>query len=74
MAKLKVGIIGGSGLENPELIENFQKREVDTVFGKPSSPLITGKINGVDVVIISRHGLKHEIPQQKSTIVQIFMH
>lgn len=62
MAKLKVGIIGGSGLENPELIENFQKREVDTVFGKPSSPLITGKINGVDVVIISRHGLKHEIP------------
>ncbi len=59
---MKIGIIGGSGLENPNLIENFQKKEVETPFGKPSSSLITGKIKGTDVVIISRHGLKHEIP------------
>ncbi len=59
---LKVGIIGGSGLENPELLENYKQIEVDTPFGKPSSPLITGKINGIDVAIISRHGFKHEIP------------
>jgi len=59
---MKLGIIGGSGLENPELLEDYQQKEVDTPFGKPSSPLITGKINGIDVVIISRHGLKHEIP------------
>lgn len=62
MGKLKIGIIGGSGLENPEFLENYSQKEVDTVFGKPSSPLITGKINGIDVIIISRHGLKHEIP------------
>ncbi|VVB82295.1 S-methyl-5'-thioadenosine phosphorylase [uncultured archaeon] len=62
MGKLKIGIIGGSGLENPELLENYSQKEVDTVFGKPSSPLTTGKINGIDVVIISRHGVKHEIP------------
>ncbi len=62
MAKLKVGIIGGSGLENPEILSDFKQIEVDTPFGKPSSPLITGKINGVDVVILSRHGFKHEIP------------
>ncbi len=59
---MKVGIIGGSGLEDPNLLENFNKKEVDTPFGKPSSPLITGKIKGIDVVVISRHGLKHEIP------------
>jgi len=63
MAKnLKIGIIGGSGLENPEILENYQEIEVSTPFGKPSSKLIKGKLFGVDVVIISRHGKKHEIP------------
>jgi len=59
---LKIGVIGGSGLENPEILENYIQKEVDTPFGKPSSPLIMGKIKGIEVVIISRHGLKHEIP------------
>ncbi len=63
MAKnLKIGIIGGSGLENPEILENYQEIEVSTPFGKPSSKLIKGKLFGIDVVIISRHGKKHEIP------------
>ena len=62
MGRLKIGIIGGSGLENPELLENYQEKEVDTPFGKPSSKLIIGKLFGIDVVIISRHGKKHEIP------------
>lgn len=59
---MKLGIIGGSGLENPELLENYKEIEVDTPFGKPSSKLITGKLFGIDVAIISRHGSKHEIP------------
>src|SRR4030043_2113979 len=59
---MKIGIIGGSGLENPEILSEYKQKEVDTPFGKPSSPLITGKINGIEVMIISRHGLKHEIP------------
>jgi 5'-methylthioadenosine phosphorylase len=62
MGRLKIGIIGGSGLENPELLEDFKEIEVDTPFGKPSSKLITGKLYGIDVAIISRHGKKHEIP------------
>ncbi len=57
-----MGIIGGSGLENPELLKDYKEIEVNTPFGKPSSPLITGKINNVDVFIISRHGKKHSIP------------
>jgi len=58
---IKIGIIGGSGLDNPEILEDFKEIEVDTPFGKPSSPLIIGKIKGIDVVIISRHGKKHQI-------------
>ena len=59
---MKIGIIGGSGLENPDILTDFKIKEVDTPFGKPSSPLITGRIDNIDVVIISRHGVKHEIP------------
>ncbi len=59
---LKIGIIGGSGLEEPGLLENYKEIEVDTPFGKPSSKLICGTLHGIDVVIISRHGKKHEIP------------
>jgi len=62
MGRLKIGIIGGSGLENPELLGDYKEIEVETPFGKPSSKLITGKLYGVEVAIISRHGKKHEIP------------
>ena len=57
---MKIGIIGGSGLNNPELLVEYKEIEVDTPFGKPSSPLIIGKIKDVEVVIISRHGKKHQ--------------
>lgn len=57
----KIGIIGGSGLEDPKILKDAKEIEVKTRFGKPSSPLTTGKIEGVDVVIISRHGKKHQI-------------
>ena len=59
---MKIGIIGGSGLDNPELLQDFHEIEIETPFGKPSSPLIIGKIKNVEVIIISRHGRKHEIP------------
>ena len=58
---IKIGIIGGSGLEDTKILKNVQELSVSTKFGTPSSALITGKINKVDVVIISRHGKKHTI-------------
>ena len=59
---MKLGIIGGSGLDNPDLLEHYQEIETETPFGKPSSPIITGKIKGIDIFIISRHGRKHQFP------------
>jgi len=59
---MKIGIIGGSGLEDPKLLQAMQEVEVDTPYGKPSSNLILGKLNDVDLVLLSRHGKKHEIP------------
>jgi len=59
---IKVGIIGGSGLDNPNLLENYEEKEIETKFGFPSSKIICGKLRGVDVCILARHGRKHEIP------------
>ncbi|MBI2144107.1 S-methyl-5'-thioadenosine phosphorylase [Candidatus Woesearchaeota archaeon] len=58
---MKIGIIGGSGLDDPGILENAKEIEADTPFGKPSSPLAVGKLAGVDVVILARHGKKHSI-------------
>jgi 5'-methylthioadenosine phosphorylase len=58
---VKIGIIGGSGLEDPKILQNAKEINVDTKFGKPSSTLTIGKIDGIDVVILSRHGKKHSI-------------
>jgi len=61
MQTVKIGIIGGSGLNNPDILQDAQDMEVETPYGKPSSPLKVGKINGVDVVLLARHGRGHTI-------------
>ncbi|MFW9867662.1 MAG: S-methyl-5'-thioadenosine phosphorylase [Candidatus Thorarchaeota archaeon] len=59
---VKIGIIGGSGLDNPDILKEARDINVDTVYGKPSSPLKLGKIHDIEVVLIARHGREHTIP------------
>lgn len=59
---VKIGIIGGSGLDDPNIMQDAKDVEVKTPYGQPSSPLKTGKIKGVDVVLLARHGREHTIP------------
>lgn len=48
-------------MENPEILSNYNTVEVlQTPYGPPSGPLTTGQINGVECVILSRHGRLHE--------------
>ena len=58
---VKIGIIGGSGLEDPRILKINKEICVETPFGKPSSPLIFGVIEDIDVIIVSRHGKGHTI-------------
>ncbi len=58
-----IGIIGGSGLYN--ILDNPVSKEIDTPFGKPSGNVEIGKINGIEVAFIPRHGKKHTIPPHK---------
>ncbi|MDR2078272.1 MAG: MTAP family purine nucleoside phosphorylase, partial [Treponema sp.] len=57
-----VGIIGGSGLDNPDIFSNSRDEEVSTGYGRPSAPLKHGNIGGVQVVLLGRHGRDHTIP------------
>lgn len=59
--KVKIGIIGGSGLSNPEILKNGKEVTVETPYGKPSDALICGEIEGVPCVLLSRHGRGHKI-------------
>lgn len=60
---LRLGIIGGSGLEHAleeELpISGARRVEVETPFGEPSAPIATGTCAGVPVAILARHGPEH---------------
>lgn len=59
---MKIGVIGGSGLDDPNILQEPLDLDVETPYGKTSSPLKSGKIGGVDVVLIGRHGREHTIP------------
>jgi len=59
---IKVGIIGGSGLDDPQILEGGYEKTVITKYGAPSSALTCGKIAGIDVVILARHGKTHGTP------------
>ena len=58
---VKVGIIGGSGLDDPDILKDAKEVSVDTPYGAPTSGLTCGVIEGVDAVIIARHGKDHSI-------------
>nr|XP_008530212.1 PREDICTED: S-methyl-5'-thioadenosine phosphorylase-like [Equus przewalskii] len=53
-ATVKIGIIGGTGLDDSEILEGRTEKYVDTPFGKPSDALILGKIKNVDCILLAR--------------------
>ena len=62
---IKIGIIGGSGLDDPKILQDFSEVDANTPYGQPSSKLTVGKLSGVDVAILARHGKDHSIMPTK---------
>jgi 5'-methylthioadenosine phosphorylase len=56
-----LAVIGGSGLYQFEDLQNVQIVEVDTPFGKPSSPITLGNLMGKPVAFLARHGTGHTL-------------
>lgn len=59
---VKIGIIGGSGLDDPKILRNAKEINLSTPYGEPASPLTIGAIEGVEVVMLARHGRQHTVP------------
>lgn len=57
-----IGIIGGSGLDNPEILTDSRDEDVGTPWGLPHSPIRIGKIGNTEVALVARHGRGHTVP------------
>jgi len=59
MAKAVLGIIGGSGIYDLPGLEKTQTKVIASPWGDPSGPLLTGEIDGLSIVFLSRHDKGH---------------
>uniref|UniRef100_A0A0N4ZX46 S-methyl-5'-thioadenosine phosphorylase n=1 Tax=Parastrongyloides trichosuri TaxID=131310 RepID=A0A0N4ZX46_PARTI len=57
---IKVCIIGGTGLEKMDIMTNTTLLKFNTPYGEPSCSFIQGNVDGITVVIVSRHGENHQ--------------
>ena len=61
MSQHRIGIIGGSGLYHLEGFTGQKWVRIQTPFGSPSDALLSGKLEGRDLVFLPRHGRGHRI-------------
>ena len=59
MRKTKIAIIGGSGIYDIDGLVGATWTDVETPWGAPSDQVLTGTLNGVDMVFLPRHRRGH---------------
>ncbi|TET70787.1 S-methyl-5'-thioadenosine phosphorylase [Candidatus Bathyarchaeota archaeon] len=60
-----IAFIGGTGVYDPEIVENAREVKVYTPFGAPSDLVTLGTYKGRKVAFIPRHGKGHQIPPHR---------
>jgi 5'-methylthioadenosine phosphorylase len=61
MPQAKIGVIGGTGLYDIEGMTAIEEVNLDTPFGKPSDAITIGRLEGVGIAFLPRHGKGHRI-------------
>lgn len=56
-----LAIIGGTGLYKIEGLDIIEEHEVETPFGAPSDSIISGKLDGKEILFLPRHGRNHSL-------------
>jgi 5'-methylthioadenosine phosphorylase len=59
LPRVRLGIIGGSGLYNMPELTGAEKVKVETPFGDPSDSFVVGTLEGERVAFLPRHGEGH---------------
>ena len=60
-----LAVIGGTGLATLDGLEVVGRETHDTPWGKPSAPLDRGRLKGVELTFLARHGVPHTIPPHR---------
>ena len=55
----RIGVIGGSGLYEMAGLEDARWQTVETPWGAPSDAILTGRLGGVAMAFLPRHGRGH---------------
>lgn len=58
--KVRLAIIGGTGVYDPRILENIREEEIQTPYGGVN--LRIGTYAGEEVAFLPRHGAKHSVP------------
>ena len=61
MPQAKIAVIGGSGLYKIKGLADIKEVNIDTPFGKPSAPITVGRLEGVGIAFLPRHGRGHRL-------------
>ena len=61
MERIRIGVIGGSGVYDLDALQDVEEVMIDTPFGPPSDAYIVGTLEGVRVAFLARHGRGHRI-------------
>ena len=73
MEHVQIGIIGGSGLYDMAEVTDRNDVTLDTPFGSPSGPYVTGTLRGRRVAFLARHGTGHRLsPSELNFRANIF--
>ena len=59
MTDKRIAIIGGSGLYAISGLEEAHWQSVSTPWGAPSDDILTGRLNGISIAFLPRHGRGH---------------
>jgi 5'-methylthioadenosine phosphorylase len=73
MDKVRIGIIGGSGLYDMAEVTDRSSVTLTTPFGDPSGPYLLGTLRGQRVAFLARHGAGHRLlPSELNFRANIF--
>jgi 5'-methylthioadenosine phosphorylase len=61
MPRATIGVIGGSGLYHMQGMSDLEEIAIRTPFGDPSDVITVGKVEGVSMAFLPRHGRGHRI-------------
>lgn len=59
------GVLGGTALSRLSGFEPGEELSIGTPYGKPSGPVLRGRLAGAELLFLSRHGTDHTIPPHR---------